>query len=163
MLPDIYEAIEKEVSCLCWCKVGPANVKHYDIAEASTPTLTLLINYLSSEHFSQMIERITGCQIFQSLELRRFKKGDYTLIHDETLLPPGLDLIYSFATTCEWEDAWGGQLNYISDEEALLTLKPNKNELTLVYRDEAMLGFVKYMNASAGDAARIELSGLWTI
>ncbi|KAM9607568.1 prolyl 3-hydroxylase OGFOD1 [Trichechus inunguis] len=80
-------------------------------------------------------------------ELRRWKTGHYTLIHDNSTTEFALDLLLYCG--CEgWEPGYGGFTSYIAkgEDEELLTVNPENNSLALVYRDRETLKFVKYIN-----------------
>ncbi|XP_060041503.1 prolyl 3-hydroxylase OGFOD1 isoform X2 [Erinaceus europaeus] len=80
-------------------------------------------------------------------ELRHWKAGHYTLLHDNSITEFALDLI--FYCGCEgWEPEYGGFTSYIAkgEDEELLTVNPEDNCLALVYRDRETLKFVKHIN-----------------
>lgn len=80
-------------------------------------------------------------------ELRHWKTGHYTLIHDNSKTEFALDLL--FYCGCEgWEPEFGGFTSYIAkgEDEELLTVNPENNSLALVYRDRETLKFVKHIN-----------------
>ncbi|XP_045149667.1 prolyl 3-hydroxylase OGFOD1 isoform X3 [Echinops telfairi] len=80
-------------------------------------------------------------------ELRHWKTGHYTLIHDNSKAEFALDLLLYCG--CEgWEPEYGGFTSYIAreEDEELLTVNPENNSLALVYRDRETLKFVKHIN-----------------
>ncbi|MBZ3889969.1 Prolyl 3-hydroxylase OGFOD1 [Sciurus carolinensis] len=80
-------------------------------------------------------------------ELRHWKTGHYTLIHDNSKTEFALDLL--FYCGCEgWEPEYGGFTSYIAkgEDEELLTVNPENNSLALIYRDRETLKFVKHIN-----------------
>uniref|UniRef100_I3M6T4 2-oxoglutarate and iron dependent oxygenase domain containing 1 n=1 Tax=Ictidomys tridecemlineatus TaxID=43179 RepID=I3M6T4_ICTTR len=80
-------------------------------------------------------------------ELRRWKTGHYTLIHDNNKTEFALDLL--FYCGCEgWEPEYGGFTSYIAkgEDEELLTVTPENNSVALIYRDRETLKFVKHIN-----------------
>ncbi|KAM5263221.1 prolyl 3-hydroxylase OGFOD1 isoform 2-T2 [Ctenodactylus gundi] len=80
-------------------------------------------------------------------ELRRWKTGHYTLIHDNSQTEFALDLVLYCG--CEgWEPEYGGFTSYIAkgEDEELLVVNPENNSLALVYRDRETLKFVKHIN-----------------
>ncbi|XP_034281363.1 prolyl 3-hydroxylase OGFOD1 [Pantherophis guttatus] len=80
-------------------------------------------------------------------ELRRWRKGCYTLIHDAQRAEFALDLLF-FCGAEDWDVESGGFTSYIAkgEDEELLTVNPEANCLALVYRDRETLKFVKYIN-----------------
>ncbi|XP_069405980.1 prolyl 3-hydroxylase OGFOD1 isoform X3 [Ovis canadensis] len=80
-------------------------------------------------------------------ELRHWKIGHYTLIHDNSKTEFALDLLLYCG--CEgWKPEYGGFTSYIAkgEDEELLTVNPENNSLALVYRDRETLKFVKHIN-----------------
>ncbi|XP_014643890.1 PREDICTED: prolyl 3-hydroxylase OGFOD1 isoform X2 [Ceratotherium simum simum] len=80
-------------------------------------------------------------------ELRHWKTGHYTLIHDNSKTEFALDLLLYCG--CEgWQPEYGGFTSYIAkgEDEELLTVNPENNSLALVYRDRETLKFVKHIN-----------------
>ncbi|XP_051835839.1 prolyl 3-hydroxylase OGFOD1 [Antechinus flavipes] len=80
-------------------------------------------------------------------ELRYWKNGHYTLVHDTKNSEFALDLL--FYCGCKgWKTEYGGFTSYIAsgEDEELLTVTPEENSLALVYRDRETLKFVKYVN-----------------
>uniref|UniRef100_A0A5F8HAQ8 2-oxoglutarate and iron dependent oxygenase domain containing 1 n=1 Tax=Monodelphis domestica TaxID=13616 RepID=A0A5F8HAQ8_MONDO len=80
-------------------------------------------------------------------ELRYWKNGHYTLVHDTKNTEFALDLL--FYCGCKgWKTEYGGFTSYIAkdEDEELLTVTPEENSLALVYRDRETLKFVKHIN-----------------
>ncbi|KAM3829171.1 prolyl 3-hydroxylase OGFOD1 [Vipera latastei] len=80
-------------------------------------------------------------------ELRRWRKGCYTLVHDAQRAEFALDLLL-FCGCEDWNIESGGFTSYIAkgEDEELLTVNPEANCLALVYRDRETQKFVKYIN-----------------
>ncbi|XP_072488390.1 prolyl 3-hydroxylase OGFOD1 isoform X1 [Notamacropus eugenii] len=80
-------------------------------------------------------------------ELRHWKNGHYTLVHDTKNTEFALDLL--FYCGCKgWKTEYGGFTSYIAkgEDEELLTVTPEENSLALVYRDRETVKFVKHIN-----------------
>jgi len=84
--------------------------------------------------------------------ISRWSKGCYTLIRDDDKEQAeyALDLRMFFnipESEGEWET--GGQSVYIArgEDEELVTVFPEENTLSLVYRDKDSLKFIKYVNS----------------
>ncbi|XP_078527691.1 prolyl 3-hydroxylase OGFOD1 [Lissotriton helveticus] len=82
-------------------------------------------------------------------ELRHWRNGHYTLIHDTDTdnCEFALDLLLFFG--CDgWKAEYGGFTSYIAkdEDEELLTVYPENNSLALVYRDKETMKFVKHIN-----------------
>ncbi|XP_061450547.1 prolyl 3-hydroxylase OGFOD1 isoform X2 [Rhineura floridana] len=97
-------------------------------------------------------------------ELRHWKKGCYTLVHDAQTTEFALDLLL-FSGCEDWDVECGGFTSYIAkgEDEELLTVNPEMNCLALVYRDRETLKFVKYINHRSlkETAAGPEETGFW--
>ncbi|KAG7468660.1 hypothetical protein MATL_G00145490 [Megalops atlanticus] len=82
-------------------------------------------------------------------ELRRWRHGDYTLVHDTDLHNTEFALDLLLYCGCEgWQEEFGGFTSYIAngEDEELLTVYPENNSIGLVYRDKDTLKFVKHVN-----------------
>jgi len=69
---------------------------------------------------------------------------------DEEQAEAALDLRIFFNSS-GWSDVMGGQSSYIArgEDEELITVEPEDNSLSLVYRDKESLRFVKYVSEQA--------------
>uniref|UniRef100_F6UN89 Prolyl 3-hydroxylase OGFOD1 n=1 Tax=Ornithorhynchus anatinus TaxID=9258 RepID=F6UN89_ORNAN len=97
-------------------------------------------------------------------ELRFWKNGHYTLVHDTKNTEFALDLMLYCG--CEgWEAEYGGFTSYIAkgEDEELLTVNPENNSLALVFRDKETLKFVKYINHRSLERKKTNQSrtGFW--
>ncbi|XP_067853520.1 prolyl 3-hydroxylase OGFOD1 [Heptranchias perlo] len=82
-------------------------------------------------------------------ELRHWRNGYYTLIHDTNVENSEFALDLQLCCGCEgWDEEFGGITSYIAkaEDEELLTLCPEDNSLALIYRDKETLKFVKHIN-----------------
>jgi hypothetical protein len=142
--------------------VGPPNARRYrrlDTVDTSG-VISRFQTFCKSTNFVSYVTSLTGLDrpIGVFSECRRFRSGDYTLMHDNVQEEPGLDLIFSVTSSPEWQDHSGGSLMYLDGQDTLLTVDPEQNKLTLVYRDDGVLRYVKYVNHQAGANERHELS-----
>ena len=89
-----------------------------------------------------------------AFEVRKFEPGCYTLIHDydgEVLdKNPKLDVKYYFDHAFAADEKAGGCTTYFVkyEDEEVLTVEPENNSLSLVYRDEETVRFEKYLNCT---------------
>uniref|UniRef100_A0A8C4QQC6 Prolyl 3-hydroxylase OGFOD1 n=1 Tax=Eptatretus burgeri TaxID=7764 RepID=A0A8C4QQC6_EPTBU len=83
-------------------------------------------------------------------EVRRWRHGAYTLLHDGegTDADFALDLLLYTSCPDDWPSDFGGFTSYVArdEDEELLTMLPKNNALALVYRDRETLKFVKHVN-----------------
>ncbi|KAI1317495.1 Prolyl 3-hydroxylase ogfod1 [Mortierella claussenii] len=199
--PEVYKSLLQELEALgeqegsrtatpLWDEpMGPRHVRSYRRVSHRNQdripvTLRRVQTLFSSKMFEAYLTKVANLSFVSAhTELRMFKKGDYTLLHDHALEKNGLDVVFSFpalfsgnsqgpaassglgsAAFAEWEEEWrAGATHYVADKTNLLTLYPKHNTLTLVLRDEGTLRFVRYLNASVGESRRRELSVLYTV
>jgi len=88
------------------------------------------------------------------LEVRRWRRGCYTLLHDNDREQEFSLDARMFFNCGGWSLSCGGYSSYIAkgEDEELLTSSPEPNTLALVYKDKDTLRFVKYVNDEVEDA-----------
>ncbi|KAJ1721148.1 putative component of NuA3 histone acetyltransferase complex [Coemansia erecta] len=170
--PEIYASVVDELGEPFWGLAqlqGPAHLRKYLEAQplSACRVTEKLSTFFRSASFGRLLTALTSLGFAgASQQIRKFKHGHYTLIHDQAIEPAGLDVILSVqnaaqegddASTSEWEETWGGAIHYIADKDELLRVSPEKNSLSLVLRDEGTLRFVKYLNHMA-PCARQDIS-----
>ena len=167
-----------------WVEVGPANKRLYFVAPldggASSSFIAAVDAFLQSRTFGAFLESITGMTYLSSTgAVRRFTGGCYTLAHNESeeRFEEGVDINLSCLQPVpagvagkkapKWNcEMMGGSTHYIEEgaEDELMSLEPNINTLSIVYRSgipeserkEArqsgtggVMKFVKYVNHRA--------------
>jgi len=156
--PEVFAALQKELIAAAadGAVVGPANRRQYrrllreegapEVCPAQLPVLRNVLRVLRSQLFATLLASITGITPSKYYgEVRSFDHTHYTLIHDHSLEPSGVDVVLSCLGTA-WEPAWGGQMVYMDQDEELLSVFPSGNSLLVVFRDEGTMRFVKYVN-----------------
>lgn len=106
--------------------------------------------------------RRPGCR----LEVRRWRHGDYTLIHDIDTVESEFSLDFNLFIGCDgWENDMGGFMSYIArgEDEELLSVEPQDNTLALVYKDTDTLSFTKHINHRFSKPAGSRESAFFTI
>ncbi len=130
---------------------------------------------LLSTQFKTFLSSLSGTELkLQSWEIRKFERGHhYTLLHDRsggeeedsvsvldvcfTLLDPAI------SNDTDWEMSHGGFVSYVdskkgedenepdveADSDALMTLFPLHNSLSVVVAEPGIVSFTKYLSASA--------------
>ncbi|PVZ99521.1 hypothetical protein BB558_004470 [Smittium angustum] len=130
--------------------------KGTDVADA-------VLKFFKSTEFSNYLTSITNLDFVKSSqEVRMFNKGCYTLIHDKVIEPEGLDVVFSFMGLkdstdgseskgeTQWNsEKWDGGTHYICEEDELLTIEPDHNTLSLVFRTEETKRFVKMVKSDS--------------
>ncbi|XP_038068224.1 prolyl 3-hydroxylase OGFOD1-like [Patiria miniata] len=83
-------------------------------------------------------------------QVRRWRHGCYTLLHDTDTEGSefALDAVIHFNCPEDLQTDHGGYISYIAkaEDEELLSVSPENNGLSLVYRDKETLRFVKHIN-----------------
>jgi Rps23 Pro-64 3,4-dihydroxylase Tpa1-like proline 4-hydroxylase len=176
MKPSYVKGLRDDLMAARWIHVGPANRRHYDRCDMSDECvgkwLCKMKDFWCSSEFLSWLGDITGLQLEPfTYELRRYRHGDYTLMADhnnnarqqekmiakeETYV---LDVIFSIYDQDQviWETSnTGGQWIYVDGEEILLTIWPKENTLSLIYREEDTMCFVKYINQNAEHTSRFD-------
>ena len=170
-IDHVYENVARQLSNVFsgLRLTGPPNVQLCNSlgASANLPKeLAAFLSMTNSTSFTNWINSLTGMDVdanFKS-ELKQFNAGNYTLLHDNAREEPGLDMLLSLMPQCEWDESWGGDVVYLdNDDEALLNLYPVSNSMALVYRDEGVMRFVRYINHHAGHNSRTNLFITWPI
>lgn len=168
---DSYQRVsmDLESESIKWTKVGPANVRNYDIAdEKSLPkSLASFMNLFKSQTFFKLLKDYTELDLEKldesmnpkmSIELQRWSQGCYTLINnvDETedltddcseLAEGSLDVIMQFHTdrvtnyeiTIDYVDS-------LQEDCALIHVPAKENHLCLVYKNQNHFRLQKYVN-----------------
>jgi len=161
-----------------WEKVGPPDRRNYvKLAGDTCQVLETCLKLFTSEAFFLMLSNLTGLKLHplapedsdddDETEEKNIAKvynprcrggfcnwspGSYSLIRDDDKEQAefALDLRMFFNVSC-WEESMGGHTSYIArgEDEELVTVEPEENTLSLVYRDRDSLRFVKYVNSEA--------------
>ncbi|XP_066278114.1 prolyl 3-hydroxylase OGFOD1-like [Branchiostoma lanceolatum] len=155
---------------LKWTQTGPFNKRHYEQADSTSMSelVQQVAKMFQSEAMFLLLGRLTGLTLQSEDdgeedshgtpkcwgEVRRWRHGYYTLMHDED--PHNNDFCLDsmfYLNALDWKSDYGGYVSYIAkgEDEELLTVVPKDNALALVYRDSDTLRFVKYINTRATD------------
>lgn len=159
LLEAKYQEVEAALHTADWKAIGPPQRRHYDSLgrwgpETETGVIAEFKQMFYSLEFLELVQQLTGQTITDAVrgEVRRFKRQDYTLVHDnihETSCG-GLDISIGFQQEDgPWKSQVGGFTTYLDEEDELLTLMPQKNALSLVLRDVGCMHFVKFITSSA--------------
>jgi prolyl 3-hydroxylase /prolyl 3,4-dihydroxylase len=164
LLPQRYEAMRAELEAATdsMTLVGPAIKQRYWRHDGNCAARQLF----ESAAFGELLAKLTNCvdvsQAPRAL-VRRFDNGCYTLMHDDddALETASLDAVFSCTGSAksgqQLDVEHGGHVSYVAGSDELLTVTPDANTLSLVYRDAGTLRFVAYVNHVA-PLARIDIS-----
>lgn len=158
----LYDALVKAMEQTEFDRLdGPANQRR-----SHSPSLVLCKNdilsefkhFISCKPFLWFLQQVTSLELVHSrAQITAFMPGDYTLMNDKTVLPPGLDVLFSMPrNTSKWQDEWGGGTHYVAEQETLLSVYPQTNTLNIVLRDADTLRFVKLVSKTC-PAQRVDV------
>lgn len=165
--PDRFQHLHHQLRNLQHLSVKPyhpaPNVFRYSQITATDNTSALarfqfFLQSIAFGDYLRSITNLTDLNCVLSSEFRSFGKADYTLVHDHVPESYGLDVWFGFSgTRNEHNDRLDGSLIYMDDEQTLLDMPPCANQLGLVYREEGVMRFVKYIT-QASNVERTEIS-----
>ncbi|MBI5391327.1 hypothetical protein HZB02_07620 [Candidatus Woesearchaeota archaeon] len=116
---------------------------HHSYREAALPP-TLQQQLFSSEMIS-LLNAIVGTQaVIKDPKVLLFSWKDYTLLHDEHIPKPGIDVILDF--TIDLPQHAGGSLVYVDGTGEYTKLSPSFNTLIVVQRKKGVQSFLQYLN-----------------
>ena len=147
-----FDAFGDEIEALSsdfWKLEGPPSVRLFNRTLYDTECLKMLC----SETFRSLIENVTGYQLqLMSSELRCFDHGHYTLRHDNDAQSKILIDVILCCVAQDWNEADGGSINYLNDEEHLLEVDPENNALSIVLREPGVSQIVKLVKHTAPES-----------
>lgn len=104
-----------------------------------------LIEYFRSKEFLNYIENICSFELnFNSIEISRYKSGDYLILNDNQIREEVIEIIFDLSD--EFEEKMGGLQVYTTKEEEVLYLEPQFNALTILYKPQEIMKYLKYIN-----------------
>jgi Rps23 Pro-64 3,4-dihydroxylase Tpa1-like proline 4-hydroxylase len=136
-----------------WDIHGPANKRHYQILPdgKENDIVKQCKRFLHSQAFFDYLKKLTQADLIKcSSQIRCFRPGAYTLVHDQATEEMALDVTLCCATNNIPLES-GGQLIYMDSDTELLTVPCNPNSLALTFRDPGTMRFIKYMNHHCHD------------
>ena len=96
-------------------------------------------SFLKGRYFDMMVKKVIGLDKYKmSYEIRKFKPGCYTLLHDAEKEKEGVDFIIDFS---KLDTYFGGYTTYLTETEELLTLSPKTNTLSFVERKNKVMKY----------------------
>lgn len=110
--------------------------------------LIKLMEFFKSKEFLEYIEKITDFELqFKSLKVKKYTQGDFTLLHDNLKKEDILEVYFDL--TSEWKEEMGGVLTFTTREEEVFYLEPLCNALTILFKPEQVMKYLKYVNNKA--------------
>jgi len=165
---------------LKWTEVGAPDKKRcYTLKEQLPEVVHKCLTFFQSDPFALLLSNLTGLKLHPLAEsdedesdgeaatseekvynprcrggFRKWNQGCYTLVRDDDSQQSEFALDARLFFNCQhWKTGMGGQSVYIArgEDEELVTVEPENNSLSLVYKDKETLGFIKYVNCSVKD------------
>lgn len=168
---DFYDQILTQIQKIPsseWTVEGPANLRNYESLKVNDKTPQIITRFLEifhSKSFFKLLHEYTELDLWGkdalqptcAVELQRWTQGCYTVLGDPSQYADStLDLIFFINAYPQV-----GVVTYLSPEEEsmddevdeedeidpiLLTIHPKDNALNLVYRNEGITKFTKYVS-----------------
>lgn len=138
---DFLPIVKKEVDSLSFTQDDSPLYHSYHIADLPGSLLELFESKAFLDFVSGVIgKNVTGVKAKTYL----FSSGHYTLIHDDVVLDPGIDLVLDL--TAGWNPDFGGSVVYVDGSGDYKAIPPASNSITLVERKAGVQKFVQYVN-----------------
>lgn len=132
--------------------------KNYDLALAyNEPDLIAFYEFFKSKEFLDFLESITQFPLrIKQVQCNCYNHKDFTLLSDLNKEEDYIDVIFDM--TPHWHESYGGVLTYTTKESEEFYLHPSFNALTILYKPEEVMKYLKYINclSKEKDILRIE-------
>ena len=100
-------------------------------------------SFLMGRYFDLMVKSIIGLDKYKiNCEIRKFRPGCYTLLHDAEKEKEGFDFVIDISKGKEYS---GGYTTYLTESEELLKLIPKTNTLSFIERKNGIMKYTKYL------------------
>ena len=107
-----------------------------------------------SEEFSELLSQLLGRYVeIKTLELRSYKKGDYTLLHDEKIGKKSN--LFILDLTENWSEDAGGYEVVVQNEDLIIPVQGNS--LSIVFNVDK--NYTKYVNCLAENDEKLVVIG----
>lgn len=107
-----------------------------------------LVEFFKSKEFLEYLEKITDFEIqFKSLKVKKYSHKDFTILHDNLKKEDLLEVYFDL--TSNWKEEMGGTLTFTTREEEVFYLEPLCNALTILFKPEQVMKYLKYINNKA--------------
>lgn len=149
-------SIKNEFLTFEWLKTRNPLLHSFSHLNQKKTKKSQIIRFLSSMEFLRFISFLSGKSLKSSEHsLRKFNKGDYTLLYDDVLNNKKIDVVYHLLTSknknvLEIDESNGGSIYYLENSKQILTIEPSDNCLSIVCVGK-MRSFVKFLNNRCND------------
>lgn len=112
--------------------------------------ITAFFEFFKSKEFIDFIEEVSGLDLnIKGISLRRYSHRDFILLNDKKDTSDSLDVFFDLSE--ELDEGSGGILTYTTREEEVFYLEPLSNTLTIIYKPEGIMKYLKYLNNKVGE------------
>ncbi len=163
LYPEFYNKLKSILPKIKWKKeFHPINCSYNYCNSNTNPNSKInqikeLEELSKDKDFRELLTIITGKQVKNKLNLtiQSFGWKNYTIINDESIEEPGVDIIIDL--TEEWNDEWGGNIVLVDGSGDYTDISHAPNTLTIINRKKGEHKFVKYVNHLSGNKKRMFL------
>ncbi|MFW5704853.1 MAG: hypothetical protein ACOCXG_03330 [Nanoarchaeota archaeon] len=157
-LKEIYPKLEDSHWIL---RKNPLSVRRYKLPEKNISDIKLLnfIEFFKSKDFIEFLDKITGFQLrLLNLGIYKYNHRCFTTLGHKHKDRETIEVIYDLTKT--WNQNSGGTLTYATKQADLFYLSPTFNTLTILFKPEDVMSYLKYINnlAEENKILRIEMS-----
>lgn len=132
---------------------NPMIMRKKDLLEKEIFDVDILkfLEFFKSKEFREYIENITGFELeLKDFNLNMYENKDYALLHDSLKTKEDyIEVIYDMSDFIA--EGAGGVLTYTTKEEEVFYLEPTFNSLTIIFKPEDIMKYLKYINNKAKD------------
>lgn len=110
-----------------------------------------LLEFFKSKQFIQFIEEITQLELnLKSLKICKYSHKDFSILNDKTKQEDTIEVFFDLSDNSFTKDM-GATLTYTTREEEVFYLNPSFNTLTILYKPQEIMKYLKYINNKAKD------------
>ncbi|MEC8338997.1 MAG: hypothetical protein VXZ40_00100 [Nanoarchaeota archaeon] len=123
-----------------------------NLKEEFSINILRFVEYFKSKEFIAFLEDVVEFSLqVRDVSIVFYEQKDFKLLSD---LDTGaqedyLEIIYDLSD--EWDESYGGIQTYTTKEEEILHLEPQYNTLTILYKPEEVMKYLKYINSRSKD------------
>lgn len=120
-------------------------MRRVNLKECFDTTILEFIEYFKSVEFLEYVESVTDLELeFDSIQLNVYSHKDFIILSDKQEKKERLNVIFDISD--EWDSEFGGILTYTTKEEEVFYVEPSFNSLTILYKPNEVMKYLKYIN-----------------
>lgn len=155
---NLKEIVEKIKKSKLTEKYNPLIIRKKVLKKEDTFDVEILklYEFFSSKEFLEYIEDLTELElILDKINLNVYSQKDFILLNDKTEKNDCIEVIFDISDN--WHENYGGFLTYTTKEEEIFYLEPTFNTLTILFKPEEIMRYLKYINCLSEDKKIIRL------